>query len=356
MPLSSRTHQVADAEAAQELFDRNGWGDGLPIVPPTPDRVAALVAASGHEARQVIGQIPEQGRELTIEKVAVNAVAAGCRPEHMTAVVAAVRAMASNAFNLHSTTVSGATAPLVIVSGEAVTTLGINTSFSVFGSGHAANATIGRAVRLVSQNLCGGTPGLLDKATLGHPGKYSYCIGESLERSPWAPLHADRGRPVEASAVTVFAGEAPIYARNDWAAEPEPILATIADAMGVGHFTGGAFVVVLGPLHACLIAEAGWTKDDVRRHLHRHARRSVADLKRAGRLPGAVEAGDSGTWRAAVSRSDDILIVVAGGHLYGYSAVIPPWVGGHESQPVTELIESVPGTACPKEGPLWTVA
>lgn len=346
MLLSSATRRVPDAAAAQELVIQQGWSDGLPVIPPTPELVERFVAASGRQPGEVLGTVPEQARTLTVEKVAVNAVMAGCRPEYMSVLLAAVRAISAEQFNLHSTTVSGATAPLVIISGPTVTQLSVNTSFSVFGPGHVANATIGRAVRLVLQNLCGGTPGLIDKSTMGHPGKFSYCIGEDVARNPWQPLHVDRGLPPEASAVTVFAGEAPIFARNDWSPEPGPILATIADAMLVSHYSGGGFVVVLGPLHAAALARAGMSKAAVREALHARARRSVADLKRAGRLAGEPTRDDEVTLRGAVPSPADILVVVAGGHLYGYSAVIPPWVGGHESVAVTEALAPDEVAAC----------
>lgn len=346
MTLTSQTHPVADFHAAQELFVQKGWGDGLPVIPPTPDLVTAFVDAAGVNADEVIGSIPEQGREITVEKIAVNAVAAGCREEYMSVLLATVRALTRPQFNLHSTTVSGATAPLLIVTGPVVSQLNLNTSFSVFGPGHHANATLGRAIRLLLQNLCGGIPGVLDKSTFGHPGKFSYCIGESAGANPWSPLHTDRGVAADASAVTVFAGEGPINARNDWANEPGPILATIADAMLPSHYTGGCFVVVIGPVHAAALAGAGMDKADVRGALFRRARRSVADMKRAGRMPGAPAPGDEDEMRVAVHRPEDILVTVAGGNLYGYSAVVPYWVGGHESTPVTEPLSPTEEGRC----------
>jgi hypothetical protein len=334
--LTSTTHRVADERAAQELFLRNGWSDGLPVVPPTPDLVEAFVDAYGEPPDTVLGTIPEQGRTVSLEKLAVNAVLAGARPEYMSVLVSTVIALTRPEFNLHSTTVSGATAPLVLVTGEAVPKIALNSSFSVFGPGFHANATIGRAIRLLLHNVCGAVPGLIDKATMGHPGKFSYCIAESPERNPWPPLHVERGFPDDDSAVTVFAGEAPINARNDWATEPGPILATIADAMLPSHYTGGSFVVVLGPMHAATLARAGLSRADVRAELHARARRSVASLKRAGRLPGPIEPDDEDEQRPAAPSPESILVTVAGGHLYGYSAVVPSWVGGHESTPVTQ--------------------
>jgi hypothetical protein len=344
--VASAAIEVADEQAVQDLFTQRGWGDGLPVVPPTPQRVAAFVAASGIAGDEVIGTLPEQGRELTCEKIAVNAVVAGCREEYMSVLLATVRALTNPDFCLHSTTISGATAPLLIISGPVVNQIAVNASFSVFGPGHQANATIGRAVRLILQNLCGGLPGVIDKSTFGHPGKFSYCIGESTSANPWEPVHADRGVPADASAVTVFAGEAPIYARNDWSSEPGPILATIADAMKPSHFTGGCFVVVIGPLHAGVLSRAGYSRADVREALFASARRSVAELKRAGRLPGEVGPGEETELRPVVNRAEDILITVAGGDLYGYSAVIPYWIGGHDSTPVTVALSAEEAERC----------
>lgn len=336
--LSSRRIQVPDEAAAADLYLQHGWTDGLPIVAPTPSRVTEFVSAAACGPDVVLGEIPEQSRRITVEKVAVNAVMAGCRPEYMSLLLAAVRALSAAPFNLHSTTVSGATAPLLVVSGPVVSKIGLNSGFSVFGPGHHANATIGRTVRLLLQNVCGGVPGVVDKATFGHPGKFSYCIAECQPRNPWAPVHADRGVPVDRSAVTVFAGEAPIFARNDWSDRAAPILGTIADAMLPSHFTGGGVVVVLGPLHASALAREGLSKAEVREELFGRARRSLGDLRRAGRMAGEPAADDETTYRTVVPTPDDIMVVVAGGHLYGYSAVVPSWVGGHESVAVTEQL------------------
>ncbi len=359
--LTSMRIDVADDVAAAELFLQRGWTDGLPIVAPTPALVSSFVSAVGREPGDVLGVIPEQNRVITVEKLAVNAVMAGCRPEYMALLVATVRALTQEPFNLHSTTVSGATAPLLVVSGPVVSRVGLNSGFSVFGSGYHANATIGRAVRLLLQNVCGGLPGVIDKATFGHPGKFSYCIAESPTHNPWQPTHADRGVAAGSSAVTVFAGESPVFARNDWADEPGPILATIADAMLPSHFTGGGVVVVLGPLHAAIMASAGLSKADVRHRLFQLARRSLTDLRRAGRLPPGPEstvdealpadAVADATYRTVVPTPDDILLVVAGGHLYGYSAVVPSWVGGHESVAVTEALDDEESARCFVEPP-----
>ncbi|GLY88867.1 hypothetical protein [Actinoallomurus iriomotensis] len=334
-PAAARV-ECRDESEVQELFLRNGWGDGLPVLPPTPERVGRFVEAIALPPGHVLGSIPEQGRDVTAEHLAVNAVAAGCRVEYASVLVASVRALLRPEFGLHSATISGATAPLQIISGDAVRQLSLNSGFSLFGPGHQANATIGRAVRLLLQNVCGGVPAVLDKSTFGHPGKYGYCIAEDPERTPWDPLHTARGLRAHRSGVTVFSGEAPVNARNDWSAEPGPILATIADAMRPSHFTGGTFVVVLGPLHAAALASAGLTREDVQRELHERSARSTAELERAGRWPAG--GGSESEYRHAAESPDHVVVTVAGGHLYGYSAVIPPWVAGPDSLPVTEPV------------------
>jgi hypothetical protein len=332
--LDSTVAEVS-ADDVQEFFLQRGWSDGLPVVPPTPDRVASFVAAVGRRPADVLARIPEQAREVTVEKLAINAVMAGARAEYMDVLVAAVLAMGRPRYNLHSTTVSGASAPLLIVSGPVVQRISLNSRFSLFGPGHHANATIGRAIRLLQQNVCGGRPGVVDQATFGHPGKYSYCIAEDAASSPWEPVHAARGVDADASAVTVYAGEAPIMARNDWSSQAGPILDTIADAMLPSHFTGGGCTVVMGPLHAAAMARAGLGRADVAGELFRRARRTLADLRRAGRLAGPVGPDEETVERTVVPRPEDILVLVAGGHLYGYSAVVPAWIGGHESMAVT---------------------
>ena len=323
------------AGEVQDLFLQRGWSDGLPVVPPTPELVCRFVDAVGRQPGDVLARLPEQAAAVTVEKVAVNAVMAGCRPEYMDVLVAAVLALGDPRYNLHSTTLSGATAPLLIASGPVVARISLNAGFSVFGPGHHANATIGRAIRLVLQNVCGGRPGVVDQATMGHPGKYGYCIAEDAARSPWEPVHVARGVPAPESAVTVYAGEAPIMARNDWSTEWGPVLDTVADAMLPSHFTGGGVCVVMGPLHAAAMARGGLSREDVAVELHARARRTSADLRRAGRLHGPVGPDEETTEHTVVPDPQDVLVVVAGGHLYGYSAVVPSWIAGHESRAVT---------------------
>jgi hypothetical protein len=336
--LRSARHDVASLEEAIELYHAKGWTDGLPVIPPTEERVRAFVEAAGRGPQEVLGVIRERARAITVEKVAINAVMAGCLPAYMPVLVAAVEAMATTRFNLHACAAStGGSAPLLIVNGPIVKSLGFNAGVNVFGQGWRANATVGRAIRLIIQNVCAGTPGVMDKSTLGHPGKFSYCIAEN-EDGAWAPLHVERGLSAGESAVTVFAGEGPHYVRNDQGGSPEAILLTVADVLASANQANGCYVVVLCPEHMQVIVQAGWSKKDIRTYLHERAARSVAALKRGGRVPGIVEPKDETTIRRIVETPDDLLVVVAGGSAGGFSAVVPPWAGGRSSLPETRAI------------------
>lgn len=327
--LTSPRVEVADLQEAMEVCFARGWTDGLPVIPPTEERVRGMLEYAAVEPGRVVGLFPVRRRVLTAEKVAINAVMAGCLPEYFPVVLAAVEAITDEAYglHLHSASTSGPT-PLIIVNGPIRKTLGINCADSVFGPGSRANATIGRAIRLVLQNCCGATPGVLDRATLGHPGRYSYCIGEHEEVSPWEPLHVERGLPREASAVTVISAESHSQINSRISNDPEVILLSVADVMttvggGGAHPGNEKFTIVLGPEHAETIGAAGWSKGETRRFLFEKARRPVIDFKRAARLPGEIEPGDEQALLSAVRRPEDIWIVVAGGLTGRYSAVIP---------------------------------
>jgi hypothetical protein len=333
--------QAVDPLAAIEFCYDQGWTDGLPVIPPSEERVAAFLGYLGRERDEVLGGVPERRRTVTVEQVVSNAVMAGCLPEYAPVVVAAVEAMLQPAFNLVGPSASlGGSAILTIVNGPVVDTLQINCGNNLFGAGNRANATIGRAVRLVLMNTCGAIPGLFDRSCLGHPGKYTYCIAENAAQSPWLPLHAERGFDADANAVTVFACEGPRQVRNSVTPYPEGILTTIADAMstlGTSLVTSGSvgasatgtrqgeIAVVIAAEHMRSIDRHGWSKADIRRYLHEHARRTVADLKRGGGLPGALADGDEACYINAVAQPEDILVIAAGGDEGAMSAVIPSW-------------------------------
>jgi hypothetical protein len=333
--------EAIDPIAAIELCYQQGWTDGLPVIPPTEERVAAFLAHVERGRDEMLGMVPERRRQVTVEQVVANAVMAGCLPEYAPVVIAAVEAMLQPLFNLVGPSASlGGSAILVIVNGPVVEDLQINCRNNLFGPGNRANATIGRAVRLVLMNTCGAIPGLFDRSCLGHPGKYSYCIAENAQASSWLPLHVERGLAPEASAVTVFACEGPRQVRNGLSPTPEGVLTTIADAMsslGTSLTTSGSvadsasgtrqgeMVIVIAAEHMHTISRHGWAKRDVRTYLSEHARRTVADLKRGGGVPGAVEPADAQQYVSVVERPEDLMIVAAGGDEGAMSAVIPSW-------------------------------
>ena len=208
--LTSRRHRAADDADAIELCFTQGWTDGLPVVPPTPERVERMLEAARLEPAHEISYIAHRAVSVTAEKVAINAVMAGCRPEYMPVVVAAIEGIGDPRWSYHGpgTSTAGA-AVLLIVNGPVARELDVNAGDNLFGPGWRANLTIGRAVRLVMRNVCGSLPGALDRGTLGHPGKLSYVIAENEAESPWPALHVERGFRPDQSAVTVVAAAGP---------------------------------------------------------------------------------------------------------------------------------------------------
>ncbi|MCH9017256.1 MAG: hypothetical protein IIB89_05780, partial [Chloroflexi bacterium] len=244
MPESGDTTTVqwdSALEAIERCYEL-GWTDGLPVVPPTEQRVGEFIERSGRPSAEVVGELPERRREITVGKVAANAVMAGCLPEYMPVVLAATEAMLDPVFNLVGPSSSmGGSAILTIVNGPVAKELNINSRNNLFGPGNRANATIGRAVRLVLMNACAAIPGVFDRSVIGHPGKYTYCIAEAETETHWTPLHVERGFSADQSTVTVFAGEAPRQVRA--VGHPEPILIAIADvasSLGSNMSTSGS--------------------------------------------------------------------------------------------------------------------
>ncbi len=322
--------ESADPIELIEAYFKRGWTDGLPVVPPTDKTVAGMLAGAGLRGDEVIGEIPGRNTVVVAEKVAINAVMAGCKPEYMPVVVAAVRALCHPDFAYHGPASStGGSAMVLIVNGPIARRIGVNSGNNAFGQGARANATIGRAVRLVMMNVMQTRPGLLDRATLGTPGKYSFCFAENEDESPWEPLHVERGLRREQSAVTVYASNSLYQVYNQLAAAPEPLLLCFADALsnlGVPNVRGfNQALLVFAGEHTEVLAKSGWSKGDVKRFLVERARRRVADFKRAARLPGAVAPEDETTWRHLFEDPDDLLVMCAGGRAGSWSACLPGW-------------------------------
>lgn len=307
-----------NTEEAGEWFRERGWTDGLPIAVPTEARVDAMLRQLGRDPGEVLGYLGPSGGAATLEKVAVNAVMAGCRPEYLPILVAVTQAIADPAFGLGAIQVaSSSVTPMIIINGPVRQLCKVNCGRGALGPGWQANATIGRALRLMMMNIGSGTPGTVDMAVLGQPGKYTFCLGEYEEESPWEPLHVERGFSPTQSAVTV----APVMGSMNILTqyrEAKNVLAMVADAMAyMGancvELGSGQPVVVFTTGHAKLLAQQGFTKQRVKEWLFEHARihadsfpkeRSTANFE-----DNLVRDGDQ---VCLTKRPEDILIVVAG--------------------------------------------
>ena len=343
-PLQSTTYEFDDGLEVNEFYQEKGWTDGLPIVPPTALHVAACLEAAHLAPGDVIGVERVRQRRLTAEKVAVNTVMAGCRPAYMPVVVAILRAMCQEAFNMHGSTAStGGSAQFIVVNGPIRNALGMNATHNVFANGNRANATIGRAVRLVLINLLGVIPGQLDRSTLGHPGKYTFCIAEDEEDSPWTPLAQLRGVPAGQSAITVFAGAAPRQLMNEWTHDPEEILATFAAEIRHNMLTysvwSGNYAMVIPKQLRDLITAAGWQKQDIQDFMFRHTRLFRRAWATVGKGKIVDRSGGPNQEFRALREPSDLLVVAAGGPAGGFGAIIPPWLGS-KAQAVTQVIDA----------------
>ena len=342
--LRSVAYDLADALEANEFYQQQGWTDGLPIVPPTEEGVRACLTAAGLTPDDLVGVERVRQRPISAEKVAINAVMAGCLPAYMPVVVAILRAMCQEPFNLHGSTAStGGTAQFIVVNGPIRTALGMNATHNVLANGNRANATIGRAIRLVLINVLGCVPGQLDRSTLGHPGKYTFCIAEDEEDSPWIPLAQERGVPGGMSGITVMACEAPRQLLNEWTHDPEEILETFAAEMRHNMLTysvwAGNYTLVIPKQLRELIVAAGWQKKDIRDYVYRAARVLRRDWVSVGKANIVQRSGGPHQEFTALRSPDDLLVVAAGGPAGGFGAVISPWLGS-KAQAVTQVIET----------------
>jgi hypothetical protein len=334
-----------------ELYFENGWGDGLPVVPPTREKIDAVVAALGGDPDHVECKVAPRWGVLTREVLAINMVMAGCKPSYAPVVRAAMLALADRAFNLNGVQATTHMAsPLVIVNGPIARAIGMNGGANAFGPGNRANATIGRAIRLVMLNVGGAFPPDLDKCTLGNPAKYTYCICESEEASPFAPYHVEHGYSPEESTVFAMAAEAPHSVTDHICNDAEGILDTMCSAMSTiasnSAVLGGHCAVILGIEHARTIAQQGWNRADVTSYLWMHSGNRFEGLSRGHRY-GKVYNRNLPKWykREADSRipiapsPDNIHLFVVGGQAGRFSAFIPGW--GHMSTPVLRPIDEV---------------
>src|SRR3989442_15166509 len=340
--LTSKRLTVRDEADAIEMAYDKGWSDGLPVVPPTEARVRAMLEAARLEPNHQVGIIKDRAVVITAEKVAINAVMAGCKPECFPVVLAAVEGIADHRWSYHGPgTSTGGAGVLMIVNGPIARALEINAGDNLFGPGWRSNLTIGRAVRLVMRNVCGSRPGLLDRGTLGHPGKLSSVIAENEADSPWTPLHVEHGFRPEQSPVPVIASEAPPQFYNQFSPTAEGVLTTLADSMRISGTVMGqsTYAVILAGEHMRTIAGSGWGKKEIRQFLFDHTKNSHAHLKRTQRMAGAIQAADETTMRPLVASPDDILVVAAGGRAGAFSAFVPGWGSAKNSHAVTKEVK-----------------
>ena len=350
---AARIYPDASIEAIQSLHAQ-GWTDGLPVVPPTEEAVEWMLRGTDRDRDEIIAELAPAWGEATVESIAVNAVMAGCRPPMLPVVIAAVQAVAEPRLNLSGRqTTTSAGAPLVIVNGPLARALEVNAGINCFGPGWQANATIGRALRLCLRNIGGGVPGKTDRSTMGHPGKYTYCIAENEAQSPWEPLHVERGYATDTSAVTVIWGEAPHNIIDQRSTTPEGILTNAASVMAtLGNnllYRPGEALIVICPEHAATIAECGWNKEDVKRYLFEHARQPYGKVKYggffgAGDLPRWVDGRSDATMVPIAKDAQGILVVVAGGPGRHSMAVLTAGATASVTKPVV-LRDGTPARA-----------
>ena len=331
--LASRRVDLAGAEDPVEAFYDRGWTDGYPVVPPTPERVIRMLEGTTRAADEVVAIVPPNLAPCTVEKVAVNAVMAGCRPDYLPVELTALEALCTDECNKHGLLASTmANGPIIIVNGPIRTAIGLSGGMSALGNDARANATIGRAVQLVVRNVGGGSPGGVDRAALGQPAKTGLCFAEREEDSPW-PSHAvEHGVPAGESAVTVFAGEAPHQIVDQISRSPESLARTFALALRsmVHPQLAMAFdaILVVGPEHGTRFGDAGWSRERLREELSGLLLMDGDELVRGAQ--GIEEGMPEGLAGARIPKLRDagLLIVHAGGPAGLFSAVIPGWING----------------------------
>jgi len=313
----------------EEMFER-GWSDGLPVVPPTPARVEAMLA--GCDPSRSLGSVPPAMGEATLERLAACAVLAGCRPAYFPLVVAAAEAALDPSFNLHGQAVTTQPAgQLVLVNGPVRQAVGLNSGMGALGPGTRANLTVGRALRLLVTLTGGGAPGGLDRATLGHPGKLSFCLAEAEEESPWEPFHVERGYDRRQSVVSLIACDSPLSVSDHRSTTAEELAGVIGWAAASSWSTywwplEEPSLLVICPEHAAMFRAAGWSKDRLRQAIVEAVRRPAGELRR-GETTARVKSAAADEMIPKWASPELLLIVVAGGEAGRYSAVLGPCTG-----------------------------
>ncbi len=341
--LKSRRIEIGSDEDEHEAMFARGWSDGLPLVPPTEERVLRMLDSTARDPQEVLGPVPPDLAPATVEKIAVNAVMAGCKPEYLPVVLAAVEAVLEEQFAMHGVLATTMfVGPVVVVNGPVRRRIGMNSKGNALGQGNRANAAIGRALQLVIRNIGGGRPQEVDRATLGNPGKYTYCFAEDEEGSSWEPLSVERGVQPGRSAVTVFAGFGLQGVVDQKSRDPESLSRSFAGSLKAIHNVKSApscdALLVVCPEHHRTFKNAGWTKARLYEELYRLCEIPGDELVAGAK--GIAEGGPPSLAGKSVNkfRPGGLMIVHAGGDAGMFSGIIGGWSAGgpRGSLPVTK--------------------
>ena len=342
--LRSRRIEIAETEDEIEMMFTRGWTDGLPVVPPTEQRVLKMLTGTTREPDEMVAIVPPDLVDITVEKVAISAVMAGCLPEYMPWVLTAVEAVCNDEFNMHgllATTMP--VAPVLICSGPGTRAIGMNSDINALGQGNRANSTIGRALQLIVRNVGGGRPGEVDRAAHGNPAKLSFCFAENDAESPVGTLAGQHGIEPGVDAITVFAGEGPRGMVDQLSRTPDSLANSIAAQLQSMHHhklvLGFDAILVLSPEHARVFADADWDRDRILFELHMRLTTPAAELERgAGDISEGIPVGMS-TADLPKFRPDGLMLAYTGGGAGLFSSIIPGWVNGEMgSKPVTREV------------------
>ncbi|MFT5450403.1 MAG: hypothetical protein ACI9DC_005609 [Gammaproteobacteria bacterium] len=345
--IASRALSPAPYEDEHELCYDRGWSDGLPVIPPTPARILRMLQGTTRDPQEIVGKIPPNMAPCTVEKVAINAVMAGCRPEYLPVVLGCVAVALEPQVTLHGILCSTCFShPILVVNGPVTKRIGMNSGINALGSDNRANATIGRALNLVVRNVGGGVPGGIDRATLGSPGKISFCFAEDERDEQWTPLHVARGCAPGSNAVTVFQGTGIQDFIDMRSRTPQQLTTSLAASLAVvGNIKTAEYcnaMLVLSPEHYEIYRQAGWSRDDIEDALHTALRRPGKDLIRgAGGIGEGIDPSRAGEMVNKFWRDHGLLIARAGGQAGLHSAILCGWPGGRareESKPITREI------------------
>ena len=344
--LHSRHVELASAEDEFESMFTRGWTDGLPVIPPTPERVLRMLTGTTRSPQDIVAIAPPNLVELTVEKIAINAVMAGALPEYLPWIITALEAVCNDEFNMHgvlATTMP--VGPVIICNGPGTKAIGMNSGVNVFGQGNRANLTIGRAVQLTIRNVGGGKPGEVDRATHGNPGKLSFCFAEDEAGSPFGTLAQERGIAPQQNAVTVFAGEGPRCVVDQAARTPEQLTNSFAACLRATHHPKSVLsfdaILVVSPDHSRVYAEAGWDREKILSELYARLNIPGTEL-----VKGALDMAEGLPAKFADRivpkfKAGGILLAHAGGGAGLFSSIIGGWANGAMgSTPVTRPVLS----------------